>query len=120
MEFDDAKENIQPLASGRNAERLETALNAESHHEIQEQLFEQRKEFEKSIENYSGGDPLELWYEYIEWIEQSYPKSGKETELNEIISKCLSVFENDERYKQDQRMIKLYIKYVSVVGHFGI
>lgn len=113
MDFDAAKENIQPLASGRNVERLEVALNAESHHEIHEQIIEQRREFERSIESYSGDDPLEIWYDYIQWIEQSYPKSGKETALNEVISSCLAKFENDERYKQDRRMIKLFIKYVS-------
>lgn len=113
MDFDAAKENIQPLASGRNVERLEVALNAESHHEIHEQIIEQRREFERSIDSYSGDDPLEIWYEYIQWIEQSYPKSGKETALNEVISSCLSKFENEERYKQDRRMIKLFIKYVS-------
>lgn len=113
MDFEEAKENIQPLASGRNAERLEAALNAESHQEIHEQIMEQRREFERAIDNYNGDDPLELWYDYILWIEQSYPKSGKETALNEVISSCLSKFENEERYKQDRRMIKLFIKYVS-------
>lgn len=113
MDFDDAKENIQPLASGRNAERLEIALNAESHHEIHEQIMEQRREFERAIDSYDGDDPLDIWYDYIQWIEQSYPKSGKETALNEVIASCLSKFEHDERYKQDRRMIKLFIKYVS-------
>lgn len=116
MDFDNAKENIQPLASGRNAERLEAALNAESQHEIHEQINEQRREFERAIDSYSGDDPLEIWYNYIQWIEQSYPKSGKETALNDVISTCLSKFENEDRYRQDRRMIKLFIKYVSVWG----
>lgn len=113
MDFDTAKENIQPLASGRNAEQLETALHAESDHEIQEKLHEQRREFEKAIETYDGDDPLQPWYDYIVWIEQVYPKSGKESALHELLSKCLALFEKDERYFQDRRMLKLYIKYVS-------
>lgn len=113
MEFDDAKENIQPLAGGRDAEILETAIHAESNKDIQERLIEQRKQFESAIQNYVGDDPLELWYEYIQWVEQSYPRSGKETALTELLSKCLNQFENDERYNQDRRMIKLYIRYVS-------
>lgn len=114
MDFDTAKENIQPLASGRNAEQLETALIAESDHEIQEKLQEQRKEFERMIETYSGDDPLQPWYDYIVWVEQIYPKSGKESALIELLGKCLALFEKDERYFQDRRMVKLYIKYVSV------
>lgn len=113
MDFDNAKENIQPLASGRNAQRLEAAINAESDHEIQEKLLKQRHEFEKAIEEYKGDDPLDLWYEYIQWVEQSYPKSGKETALNELITKCLAVFEGEQHYQQDRRLIKMYIKYVS-------
>lgn len=113
MDFDTAKENIQPLASGRNAEQLETALIAESDHEIQEKLSEQRKEFERLIASYEGEDPLQPWYDYIVWVEQIYPKSGKESAMHEILSKCLALFEKDERYFQDRRMLKLYIKYVS-------
>lgn len=114
MDFDTAKENIQPLASGRNVEHLENALHAESDQETQEKLHEQRREFEKAIETYEGDDPLQSWYDYIVWIEQVYPKSGKESALHEILSKCLSLFERDERYFQDRRMVKLYIKYVSL------
>ncbi|XP_031628925.1 uncharacterized protein LOC116344486 [Contarinia nasturtii] len=112
MDFDTAKENIQPLASGRNAEHLETALHAESDQETQERLHEQRREFEKAIETYVGDDPLQPWYDYIEWVEQVYPKSGKESALHEILSKCLAEFEENRRYFQDRRMVKLYIKYI--------
>lgn len=118
MDFDTAKENIQPLASGRNAEQLEVALNAESDQEIQEKLNEQRKEFERAIASYEGDDPLQPWYDYIVWIEQIYPKSGKESAMHEILSKCLALFEKDERYFQDRRMLKMYIKYVSNFGAF--
>lgn len=120
MDFDTAKENIQPLASGRNAEHLETALNAESDQEIQQKLHEQRKEFERAIEVYEGDDPLQPWYDYIVWVEQIYPRSGKESALHELLSKCLALFERDERYFQDSRMLKLYIKYVSVIELISI
>lgn len=114
MDFDTAKENIQPLACGRNVEQLETALIAESDAETHEKLLEQRKEFERVIAAYAGDDPLQPWYEYIVWVEQSYPKSGKESAWYDLITNCLSIFESDERYFQDPRMLKLYIKYVSL------
>lgn len=109
MDLDSAKENIQPLATGRNIQRLEAALNTESH----DTILNQRYEFENAIQNYTGDDPLSGWYEYIEWVEQSFPKSGKESALDELIEKCLVEFEREEKYKQDPRMIRLYIKYVS-------
>lgn len=114
MNFEGAKENIQPLAAGRNVERLEVALNAESHQECQEELLEQRRQFELAISNYGGDDPLELWFEYIGWVEQSYPKSGKASALDDLLKKSLSKFEKDSRYTQDPRFIRLFIKYVSL------
>lgn len=109
MDFDSAKENIQPLAQGRNASMLQASLNTESPQE----LLLQRRELEREIRNYNGDDPLSVWYNYIEWIEQSFPSGGKESGLHEVLSKCLLKFENNEKYYQDRRMIKLYIKFVS-------
>lgn len=116
MNFDESKENIQPLASGRNIEQLEAALSAESQDAKHQMLLEQRQNHEMNIRSYCGNDPLGPWYEYILWLEQSYPKSGKESGIDEIVEKCLNEFENAEQYKQDPRMIKLYIKYVSIPG----
>lgn len=114
MNFDGAKENIQPLAAGRNIEQLEVALNAESNPEYQQELLQQRNGFEQEISTYIGDDPLDLWFEYVLWVEQSYPKSGKESALDELLKKCLSKFEKDDRYLQDPRLVRLFIKYVSL------
>lgn len=108
MNFDEAKENIQPLAQGRNASILQASLRVESAQE----LMAQRHELEREIHNYTGDDPLSAWYNYIEWIEQSFPSGGKESGLQEVLAKCLSRFESEEKYNQDRRMIKLYIKYI--------
>lgn len=71
------------------------------------------RQYEETISQYEGPDPLAPWYEYICWIEQSFPQSGNESGLDEAVLKCIVAFENDQRYTQDRRMIKLYIKYVS-------
>lgn len=109
MEFEEAKENIQPLAAGRNASILQAALQAA---ESPEELQHQRRQYEEIIATYEGDDPLEPWFEYVYWIEQSYPSGGKESGLDEVLIKCLTKFEKDQRYHQDRRMIKLYIKYI--------
>lgn len=113
MNLDEAKENIQPLASGRNIQRLESALNAEFHESGQAELLLERRRYEEAIHSYIGEDPLSPWYEYVLWVEQSYPKSGKQSALDEVVEKCLLKFEQDSRYSQDPRLIKLFIKYVS-------
>lgn len=114
MNLDEAKENIQPLASGRNIHRLETALKAGSHEEGQAELLQERRSYEEAIQLYNGPDPLGPWYDYVLWVEQSYPKSGKESALDDVIQKCLLMFDKDTRYNQDPRLVKLYIKYVSI------
>ncbi|XP_063700923.1 probable inactive serine/threonine-protein kinase bub1 [Culicoides brevitarsis] len=112
MDFDMSKENIQPLRSGRNAEYLSIALSAENEEAILKELEQQRLNHETRIQNYVGSDPLEAWYDYISWIEQTYPKSGKESHLDKVLTQCITTFENAEQYLQDRRMIKLYIKFI--------
>ncbi|ALC40719.1 BubR1 [Drosophila busckii] len=108
MDFDNAKENIQPLASGRNAGMLQASLCQDANQE----LSAQRQQLEQQITNYAGDDPLEAWYEYICWIEQSYPAGGSGSGLQKVLHKCLTRFEQDERYKQDRRLITLIIKFL--------
>lgn len=72
------------------------------------------RSYEDAIKNYIGEDPLESWYEYIMWAEQSYPKSGHESPLSTLLTQCLNTFEKDPRYRQDRRFIRLWINYVSI------
>ncbi|KAB0797214.1 hypothetical protein PPYR_08208 [Photinus pyralis] len=111
MEFDLSKENIQPLRGGRNASRLGVALQAQGNEEFQRELISQKEKFENLIRNYQGNDPLENWYQYICWIEQSYPKHGHEGNLVQVLEDCLTKFENEKCYMNDFRLCKLWIKY---------
>ncbi|XP_030387060.1 uncharacterized protein LOC115633730 [Scaptodrosophila lebanonensis] len=108
MDFDNAKENIQPLATGRNASLLQASLCQDASQE----LLVQRKQLEDNIRQYNGDDPLEPWYAYICWIEQSYPAGGSGSGLLKVMHKCLTGFEKNERYKQDRRFIRLFIKFM--------
>lgn len=72
---------------------------------------------EEGIRLYEGDDPLEKWYEFIIFLEQSNPKGSNETPAM-VIRNCLSLFENDPRYQQDRRFIRLWIKFVSVLLRF--
>lgn len=72
------------------------------------------KNFVKAIENYKGTDPLAPWYEYLLWMEENFVINSKQdTIFDEILANCLCRFEHEERYKQDRRLIKLFIKFVS-------
>lgn len=68
---------------------------------------------EEAIEQYDGDDPLSMWFEYVQWFEQTNPSNTKPALMNDAIRRCVLKFENDQRYMQDRRFIKLCIKYVS-------
>lgn len=72
------------------------------------------KNFVKSIEKFSGSDRLINWYQYLFWIEENFIIDfKKETIFDQILAACLCQFEKEKRYKQDRRLVKLFIKYVS-------
>lgn len=111
MDFDTAKENIQPLATGRNVSLLQASLSQDSAQG--QELLAQRSKLKNEVDNYVGEDPLGPWHAYICWIEQSYPAGGSESRLQTVLKDCLHKFEKDDRYNQDRRFIKLFIKFVS-------
>ncbi|XP_053603398.1 uncharacterized protein LOC128671163 isoform X2 [Plodia interpunctella] len=117
MDIDISKENIQPLRGGRNLVQLGTALQAQSDVDALRQLQLQKEEHEAAIRNYQGPDPLDPWFNYIQWVEQSYPKHGHEGHMDKLIKDCLQLFEKDERYFQDRRFVKLWIKYVDYLSN---
>lgn len=108
------KENIQPLRYGRNATQLGTALRAQEDADVQQLLLQEKQMYEDAIRNYEGDDPLENWYDYILWMEQSYPKSGHESHIGKLLQQCLATFEKETKYYQDQRYIRLWINYISM------
>lgn len=117
MDIDVSKENIQPLRGGRNLVQLGTALQAQSDVEAQRQLQLQKEEHEAAIRQYQGSDPLDPWFNYIQWVEQCFPKHGHEGHIDKLIKDCLQLFENDNRYYQDRRLVKLWIKYVDCLSN---
>ena len=89
-EWELSKENIQPLKQGRRMSTLNTVLNdTEDTHKL---LMEQRSVFETEIRSYDGSDPLDPWYRYISWVEQSFPKGGKEGNIHKLLEKCITKF----------------------------
>lgn len=74
------------------------------------------QKFVADIEQYLGDDPLLPWYKYLQWIDENFSIDFKhETIFDHILTACLCKFENDERYKQDRRLIKVFIKFVSII-----
>ncbi|KAG1654449.1 Mitotic checkpoint serine/threonine-protein kinase BUB1 beta [Nymphon striatum] len=108
MSWELSKENIQPLPQGRKMSNLQAALKSQP----KELLATKRHEFEVELRTYSGDDPLDVWYRYINWVQQNYPSGGKESGLLEICKKVFYRFYAEEKYKNDERFIQMWIIYI--------
>ena len=72
------------------------------------------RKFETLIRTYKGEDPLQLWCDYVLWVEQSFPTNSQKGNLPTLLQNCLTSFKDKTEYFNDLRLIKLWIKYVSV------
>ncbi|XP_026289944.1 uncharacterized protein LOC113214705 [Frankliniella occidentalis] len=112
--LDLSKENIQPLKRGRNTTQLGLALQAQTDSSLHQMLSKKQEWYEMQIRTYEGSDPLELWCDYISWVEQSFPKHGPEGNLSVLLTKCFQAFKDEEKYKNDSRFVGLWIKYIEM------
>eukprot|EP00092_Neocalanus_flemingeri_P017494 GFUD01018923.1.p1 GENE.GFUD01018923.1~~GFUD01018923.1.p1 ORF type:complete len:1477 (+),score=489.36 GFUD01018923.1:88-4518(+) len=112
-EWELSKENIQPLKGGRKASKLVNILQPRDE-ETQKLLQEERQNFETELRSYSGPDPLDPWYRYIAWVEQEYPKGGKEGNVHVLIEKCIKKFKDDQTVRNDGRFLEIWLKYAAI------
>jgi len=112
-EWELSKENIQPLKQGRKASKLSNILQPRDE-ETTKLLQEERQNFETELRAYSGSDPLDPWYRYIAWVEQEYPKGGKEGNVHELIQKCIKKFKDEKYVQNDARFLEIWLKYASI------
>ncbi|XP_047474733.1 uncharacterized protein LOC125029042 [Penaeus chinensis] len=109
-----SKENIQPLKQGRKATVLSVALDESA----ARKLNAERHVFEEELRTYSGDDPLDVWYRYVLWVEQNYPKGGKEGNIMKLIEKCVTALhtskDTHKKYDNDSRFLELWIKYANL------
>lgn len=76
-------------------------------------------QWEHAISCYQGEDPLDLWFQFICWLESCMTSDNNiEAKFRKSVEHCLSLYEKYDSYKQDLRMVKLWIKYVSIIKHF--
>lgn len=87
-----------------------------SSEESDHELCSARRKWESAIVDYLGPDPLDLWYNFICWYEQN-AQYDPERLLETALGKCLSIFEYQQHYHQDARIVKLWMKYVSIPEH---
>lgn len=112
-EIEVEKENVLPLKEGRSARGLSQTLR-----EDDSQLSSTRLSFERRLleELEDVDDPLELFIEYITWINHAYPQGGssKKSGMLDVLERCLMYLRDMETYKNDPRLLKLWLWYIEL------
>ncbi|XP_017855482.2 uncharacterized protein LOC108608567 isoform X1 [Drosophila busckii] len=89
-------------------------INMASSDEVQN-FLKDKQAWEHAISLYQGLDPLDHWYNYICWYE-NHEKSDPELKFRETLERCLTVYEHNEYYWQDVRLVRLWLKYIAMQG----
>ena len=64
--------------------------------------------------SYNGDDPLEVWFRYIKWVEETYPQGGNESGLLTVLEKCLEKVRDHVEYQSDSRLLEVYLRYLDL------
>eukprot|EP01104_Vermistella_antarctica_P015553 TRINITY_DN512_c5_g1_i1.p1 TRINITY_DN512_c5_g1~~TRINITY_DN512_c5_g1_i1.p1 ORF type:complete len:1292 (-),score=394.95 TRINITY_DN512_c5_g1_i1:109-3783(-) len=130
--WENSKENIQPLKGGRDPSRFTRAFgdtvqnngeaeeddahdDAQAQREEEEsnyeqQILEEKGEFERLIaSSNNSADPLTAWEKYITWAKQAFVTGN--SEVLPVLERCTRTFQDDARYKEDLRYLRIWITY---------
>lgn len=113
MEGDDweqSKENIQPLRQGRAMSSLHAALAPQ----CQDDLRRKRREFEELLRTTSGVDLLDVYHRYVVWVEQHFPAGGHGVNLKQLLEQAITQFTTSEDLFNDERYVGIWLRYVSL------
>lgn len=54
---------------------------------------------------------FDLYYDHINWLEQNIVDGGKSSLLTDAIEQCIEYYYNKERFKQDERLFNVLMKF---------
>ncbi|OAX35075.1 hypothetical protein K503DRAFT_851389 [Rhizopogon vinicolor AM-OR11-026] len=115
-----AKENIQPLASGRRVTTLSAILQT-PHAQRDAQLLAARKRFRTNVQialEDEDDDPLEAYSRFVHWTLENYPQGqSAESGLLELLEEATRVLKDNRNGQWTGKLtyLKLWILYASYV-----
>ncbi|KIM46706.1 hypothetical protein M413DRAFT_440294 [Hebeloma cylindrosporum] len=115
-----AKENVQPLASGRRVTAL-SALLSTPHAQREAKLSETRNRLRINVEialDDEDGDPLEAYCRLVYWTVENYPQGhSAESGLLELLEEATRALKDDRdgKWRGDLKYLKLWLLYASYV-----
>ncbi|KAI0690232.1 Mad3/BUB1 homology region 1-domain-containing protein [Cerioporus squamosus] len=117
-----AKENIQPLASGRRVTALSAILST-PHAQRESRLADARKRHRANVQiamedEAEDADPLEVYSRFVYWTVENYPQGhSAESGIVELLEEATRVLRDyrEGKWRQDIRYLKLWVMYASYV-----
>ncbi|KAL1949188.1 hypothetical protein VTO73DRAFT_10994 [Trametes versicolor] len=117
-----AKENIQPLASGRRVTAL-SAIFSTPHAQRESRQADARRRHRANVEialedEDDDADPLEAYSRFVYWTVENYPQGhSAESGLLELLEEATRVLRDDRggKWRADLRYLKLWTLYASYV-----
>lgn len=111
-----SKENVLPLARGRDVATIRKAFGG-STSAAAPTIDSLKRLHEARIESYEGDDPLQPWLEYIRQFRDACPSDQAEQCM--LLEACARTFRGEERYKNDQRYMRVWIEYAGCLTNSG-
>ncbi|KAF8725099.1 hypothetical protein AX14_008387 [Amanita brunnescens Koide BX004] len=115
-----AKENVQPLATGRRVTSLSQILTT-PHPQREAKLSATRNRLRINIElafEDEDGDPLDAYSRLVNWTLENYPQGHTaESGLLELLEEATRVLKDDGggKWRQEMKYLKLWLLYASYV-----
>ena len=119
--WEHAKENVQPARGGRDVRRLNEALVArETPGTTTSGREAEKARLLAAATREDAEDRLGEWCALIKWTEQTYATgNGLERELMPVLERCARELQEEERYKEDARYLRVWIKYADCCAEPG-
>jgi spindle assembly checkpoint component MAD3 len=115
-----AKENVQPLASGRRVTSLSTILST-PHVRREAKLSATRNRLRINVElalDDEDGDPLDAYCQLVYWTIENYPQGPSvESGLIELLEEATRVLKDDRGgiWREHLKYLKLWLLYAGFV-----
>ncbi|KAJ1727878.1 protein kinase [Coemansia sp. Benny D160-2] len=61
-------------------------------------------------------DPLDVHYRYVQWIFEVFPQASGNQAVIKLVERPLRLFNDDERYRNDARFVKMWIWYIGIIN----
>ena len=119
-----SKENVQPVRGGRDGRALCDAVASSEGGRIggkeEGEASAERDALWAAATRAGSADALGDWCALIKWTERKYATgNGRERELMPVLERCARELQGEERYKEDARYLRVWIKYADCCAEPG-